>query len=412
MINTIKDLLESLRLQGINEISAFLDIKHGPTIGDMYEGLTKEMMDKAIFKNLDLKVCSGFIFNGENELSKQIDCMVVVGDGIKIPYSQDYKYCINQVIAVIEVKKDLFGKEMDSAYKNLLSVRNIIKPDHDMTIDIIEQAYENVTGAKLPERQKIDKLTEAEQYLYHAIVVESYMPIRITFGYGGFSTEKSLRDAFIEYMSKNLKVKGYGVTSIPSLIIANERTIIKTNGIPFAISSENQKPGEWLVLGSANRAPIFFLLYLIWTRLYYLFPDLPEEIFDNTEIPINPLMKAKGGKTGWEYTFIDVELEDSNEELRKPLEITLMSNALLKMIEKGYSITVDDKCMIEECKKNGEDYNKVIEDLLYKLIIYVDNNVVGILPETWMTVIYNGNYFFGDNFNNRMIQWYNKLTKS
>ena len=236
---------------------------------------------------------------------------------------------------------------MDSAYKNLLSVRNIIKPDHDMTIDIIEQAYENVTGAKLPERQKIDKLTEAEQYLYHAIVVESYMPIRITFGYGGFSTEKSLRDAFIEYMSKNLKVKGYGVTSIPSLIIANERTIIKTNGIPFAISSENQKPGEWLVLGSANRAPIFFLLYLIWTRLYYLFPDLPEEIFDNTEIPINPLMKAKGGKTGWEYTFIDVELEDSNEELRKPLEITLMSNALLKMIEKGYSITVDDKCMIE-----------------------------------------------------------------
>lgn len=51
MINTIKDLLESLRLQGINEISAFSDIKHGPTIGDMYEGLTKEMMDKAIFKN-------------------------------------------------------------------------------------------------------------------------------------------------------------------------------------------------------------------------------------------------------------------------------------------------------------------------------------------------------------------------
>ncbi len=33
--------------------------------------------------------------------------------------------------------------------------------------------------------------------------------------------------------------------------------------------------------------------------------------------------------------------------------------------------------MIAECK-NGEDYNKVIKDLLYKRIIYVDNNVVGI----------------------------------
>jgi|GEM_PF-4969781 hypothetical protein len=42
MINTIKDLLEALRNQGINDISEFLDIKHGPTIGDMYEGLTKK----------------------------------------------------------------------------------------------------------------------------------------------------------------------------------------------------------------------------------------------------------------------------------------------------------------------------------------------------------------------------------
>ena len=275
MINTIKDLLESLRIQGVNEISSFLDIKHGPTIDDMYEGLTKEMMNKAIFKNLDLKVCSGFIFNEETESSKQIDCMIVVGDGIKIPFSEIYKYNINQVIAVIEVKKDLFGKEMDLAYKNLLSVKNIVKPDHGMTIDILEQAYENVTGRKLPDQQELDKMTEEEQYLYHALVVEAYMPIRIIFGYGGFSTEKSFREVFMEYISKKFKVKGYGVTSIPSLIIAGERSILKTNGIPFAISNKNQKLGEWYALGSANKAPIFFLLYLIWTRLYYLFPDLP-----------------------------------------------------------------------------------------------------------------------------------------
>ena len=92
-------------------------------------------------------------------------------------------------------------------------------------------------------------------------------------------------------------------------------------------------------------------MYLIWTRLYYLFPNLPEEIFDNIEVAINPLMKAKCEKVGWEYTFIDKTLSDSNEELWKPVEITLMSNALLKMIEKGYSITVDDENMIDECKK-------------------------------------------------------------
>lgn len=411
MINTIKDLLESLRIQGVNEISTFLDIKHGPTIGDMYEGLTIEMMNKAIFHNLDLKVCSGFIFNEENELSKQIDCMIVVGNGIKLPFSKVYKYNINQVIAIIEVKKDLFGKEMDLAYKNLLSAKNIIKPDHDMPIGILEQAYKNVTGRKLPDQQEFDKMTEAEQYLYHALVDEAYMPIRIAFGYGGFSTEKKLREAFKEYISKNLNVKGYGVASIPSLIIADEKSILKTNGIPFAISNKNQEPGEWCILGSANKAPIFFLLYLIWTRLYYLFPDLPEEIFDNTEITINPLMKAKGRKEGWEYRFIEIALKDSNEEMWKPLEITLMSNVLLKMIETGYSITLNNEFMIEECIKNGEDYNEVIKDLLYKRIICVNNNSIGILSDNWMTVIYNGKYYFGDNFNNRMVQWCNNLTK-
>lgn len=146
------------------------------------------MLNEAIFKSLNLKVSSGFIFNGENELSKQIDCMIVVGDGIKIPFSEEYKYSIKQVIAIIEVKKDLFKREMDLSYKNLLSVKNIIKPDHDMAIDILEQAYQNVTGRKLPNQQELDKMTE-EQYLYHALVVESYMPIRIAFGYGGFSTE-------------------------------------------------------------------------------------------------------------------------------------------------------------------------------------------------------------------------------
>ena len=150
VINTVKDLMDSLKEKGISEIEDFLYIKHGPTIGAMYEGLTKELMDKAIFKDVDLKVCSGFISNSKGELSKQIDCMIVMGIGKQIPYTGDYIYNINQVVAVIEVKKDLFAKEVDLAYKNLLSVKSIVQPDQDMSIDKLEQAYENVTGRKLP----------------------------------------------------------------------------------------------------------------------------------------------------------------------------------------------------------------------------------------------------------------------
>ena len=168
VINTVKDLMDSLKEKGISEIEDFLYIKHGPTIGAMYEGLTKELMDKAIFKDVDLKVCSGFISNSKGELSKQIDCMIVMGIGKQIPYTVDYIYNINQVVAVIEVKKDLFAKEVDLAYKNLLSVKSIVQPDQDMSIDKLEQAYENVTGRKLPSVDEVKKLPEYEQYLYHA----------------------------------------------------------------------------------------------------------------------------------------------------------------------------------------------------------------------------------------------------
>lgn len=80
-------------------------------------------MSKAIFEEFDLKVCSGFIENSDKEVSKQIDCMIVTGEGKKIPYTNDYIYDIHQVIAVIEVKKDLFSRTLESAYMNLLSVK-------------------------------------------------------------------------------------------------------------------------------------------------------------------------------------------------------------------------------------------------------------------------------------------------
>ena len=88
MINTIYELLSLLKDKGIAEIEPYLSIQHNPTIGDMYEGLTKILTDKAIFKGLDLRVTSGKIKNIYGVLSRQIDCMIVVGDGEKIPFTK------------------------------------------------------------------------------------------------------------------------------------------------------------------------------------------------------------------------------------------------------------------------------------------------------------------------------------
>lgn len=90
MINTVYELLCSLKEKGVNDIEPYLNIGHNPTIGDMYEELTKELANKAIFNGLQLSVVSGKIKNIYGKLSKQIDCMIVTGEGEKIPFTNDY----------------------------------------------------------------------------------------------------------------------------------------------------------------------------------------------------------------------------------------------------------------------------------------------------------------------------------
>src|SRR4051812_32636308 len=102
MIRTIADLLETIR----REETKLLDeqnIKHGPMIGDMYEGLTREILENTVFEDLDLRVTNGLISNSSGDYTNQIDCMLVQGEGKKLPYADHFIYNIEQVVAVIEV---------------------------------------------------------------------------------------------------------------------------------------------------------------------------------------------------------------------------------------------------------------------------------------------------------------------
>jgi hypothetical protein len=48
-------------------------------------------------------------------LSRQIDVMVVHGDGERIPHTDHWIYPVNKVIAVIEVKKSPYKKDLADA---------------------------------------------------------------------------------------------------------------------------------------------------------------------------------------------------------------------------------------------------------------------------------------------------------
>ncbi|MBN1997221.1 hypothetical protein JW935_06705 [candidate division KSB1 bacterium] len=106
MIRSIGELLKKL-LEHEVKLLEDQNIRHPPAIGLMYEGLTQRITARAIPECLKLNVRSGFIYNDDNILSRQIDCMIVIGRGKKIPYTDDYKYHFKNVVAVIEVKKNL-----------------------------------------------------------------------------------------------------------------------------------------------------------------------------------------------------------------------------------------------------------------------------------------------------------------
>lgn len=88
------------------------------TISNMFEGLTAELLNRSIFTGLSLKIVkNSFICNYSAILIKEIDRIIVIGNGIKVSFTNQYKYHIKDVIAVVQVKKKLFGATIDGAYQ-------------------------------------------------------------------------------------------------------------------------------------------------------------------------------------------------------------------------------------------------------------------------------------------------------
>ena len=291
------------------------DIGHNPTIGSMYEGLTRDLLQKAIFECLDIRVVSGKIINSKREYSDQIDCMIVQGEGEKIPHTDLYIYHINNVIAVIEVKKNLYSTEVESAYQNLRSVKQIYEPQ-ETCINLACDAFAFLFKKRMPEYNDIKKVPKTEEMFAHFLILEASLPIRIVFGYNGFKSEKSLRNSFVEYLSKHTFdstktiEKGFGALSFPNLIVCNNFSLIKLNGMPYALNRENNN--EYCeIYGSYSKNPFLLLLELIWTRITYQFKIDSGVFEDNLEMEfIKPFIAGKidkiDDKEGWCYCYLEM----------------------------------------------------------------------------------------------------------
>jgi hypothetical protein len=233
MINTIAQLLVELKTKEVELLKQYSIIKHPPLIGDMYEGLTEEILNRAVFKDLNLMVCGGKIKNDKNEFSSEIDLMVVSGEQEKIPYTNKYICKIEDVIPVIEVKKNLFSDNIQGAYENLLSVLkvNIPREGEPYMGRLIHDAFTSICRTDFQKNEDLELLPEGMQMIYHMIRLEAFHPIRIVWGYNGFATEESLRKGFYNYLAKNITTsaekvkKGFSPLSFPTQIICGNHTL-------------------------------------------------------------------------------------------------------------------------------------------------------------------------------------------
>lgn len=405
-IETVADLLNELLKREKSLISS-MNITQPGTIGDMYEGLSKKLLSLTIFKGLDVKITDGFVKGQDGKLSKQIDCMLVTGNGQQIPNTNHYIYDFENVIAVLESKADLYSKEISASYENMLSVSDNFVPSNKSgtTYQDVANAFEDLTGSRF--KMPVSQLSEREQFYYHVLVVMFAMPLRIVFGYNGFSNEFNFRKSFIDYLNTRMGKMGTGPNSMPDLIICSNYSIMKCNFQPLKTKVMEQDFIPYLVSGTEN--PLYYLIIMLWAKLQIRF-NLPDSIWDfdtDSLLQIKRFLDIKfvPDKKGWGYKYYEMtkeELENvPQKEDWKPFEVSkevsIIAITFCKYHPEYYDLT--------KMWTNRETIEKIKEELKKTRLFAIEGNKVYQLARQLVCCIQNNKNYIADNYDGDFSLW-------
>lgn len=311
MISTISELLKEF-VGAEKQVLNKLNIKHHPTIGEMYEGLTKDVLDWSIPEGLNLFVSTqSFILGCDTEF----DVILSEGEGELIPHTNSFRFKPSQVITVIQVKKTLSSQEIANSYSNLLQVADACQKDpQPIEGFMFNDSFKRICHKELSAYDK-GVLNKQEEAIYYSLMMDSFFPLRIVLGYNGYKTETGIRNSFTDFLEKNCcvypPIKGFSPISFPNLVISDTYSLIKLTGCPYSAPLGNIKEGWWEVMTSSHYNPWYIFLEMLWTKLSYRFHIVPLDLFDNdlkTE-PQSPFLRAKihlnqlNEPDGWEYEY-------------------------------------------------------------------------------------------------------------
>lgn len=409
LLKTVEDFLNKLLEIEKRNIEKFGCIKHPVTIGDMYEGLSKKLLERSIFNGLDLRVVDGYVKDDKNNLSKQIDTMVVIGDGEQIPNTQHFIYPFEKVIAMLESKKNLYSDNIGDAYENIMSFNDMFYPSDTKITELdIAKAYQYLTKTVL--RKPISDNSEINQMLYHVLVVMFAMPLRIVFGYNGFSSHRHFRESYYNYLLGKIGNKGYGINSFPDLIICGNYSIIKLNFQPLYTEIQNN---EFNFLVSSNDNPLHFLISMLWYKLQIRF-NLPDDIWDDNDeleggfVFLNAKLNIH--KNGWEYRCIDISDEELNKTHSKIFyEPTIVDEDVFIV---GNALCRKEKLNLIEFGFNENELESIKSRLIATKYFEIIDNEVQLITFNLNCVIHPKlKYIIGDDSSGDFSRWIYKNIK-
>ncbi|MDY0957749.1 DUF6602 domain-containing protein [Sphingomonas sp. CFBP8993] len=422
MIKSVGEMLEALRQTEAAKLGEH-GIRHASTIGAMYEGLTRSLLNRTFPASMALQVVSGFVVDGYGASSGQIDCMLVRGQGRSVPYVPDvYEWHVRDVIAAFEVKKNLFGSELADAHDQLLQVAKVYsswvqraEEGNKFYLGPSLRAFSECTGRVLPSTGPESDMDSADRLIWHTIMTDQISPIRIVLGYGGYSTEYELRRGFLRFLDANLNRLGFGAPSLPNLFIAKGASLVKMSGHPYCAALDVN--GWWPLVTSTHHNPIQLILELLWTRISHYHSIVPWFGEDLEVERLSPLIDAKPqerspGSTewGWQYRGWQLTAEQLSDAPStfpwQPVELDLNRYIVVDLLCREESLSATDPRVLSLAEEAGYDAEHFLSSLVETSLVARDGNRLVLTTVECRTVILpDGRLIAADDNTRRLTRW-------
>ncbi len=389
MLKSVADILLALQKYEQKELEE-QSISHGPTIGAMYEGLSRSILGEMVPDTLNLKLVQGFASGPGESLSRQIDCMLVHGEGRRIPYTESFVWPVRNVLAAFEVKKTLYASELRTSHDTLASVLTQFEAS---AADGVNDQSAAIRFAELMGRVPTPDVADQATLTYFA---HSYhAPLRIVFAYDGYSTEGGLRDGFMKYFREFIWPQRpiFIPYQFPNLIVCGENTIVRYNGHPY-LRPANER-GVWPLLATSAANPLHFIIETLWYRFAtdFAWPypfDAHLSQGRTTPLLTARFFTADDGLLGVRYG----EVKTSSDELSRkelgwePMRLTREQWLLLRVVQIQGVIESDDARLKTWCKVNRIKLTQAKQTLTNeRLIVEAEGKLTCFREKLYSTVV-------------------------